>query len=210
MDSAQSADSPLDHAVRSIDSGELLANSHDKILLLRNFFDSATLAKIRGFIHSNICWTQENHQEHLPRLTSQVDGQDLQKELFQTIYDRRILKALESKTGQRLECWGGLSIWKDLPGFEIGLHVDNANFHCAIQIYLGEDFHPDLGTTFMVDGKARKIPYAPNCGYFLGTANVTAHGLLTPVSEGFQRFSLYVRYRNQPEFKSENSNASPT
>ena len=84
----------------------------------------------------------------------------------------------------------GVQFWKDLPGYNIGMHVDNNRVGYSIQIYLtgGVD---QLGTHFITDTTV-EIPYAINTGYITSGAQQIKHGMIKPVPDNHTRYSVYA------------------
>ena len=109
------------------------------------------------------------------------------------------IKFINSMVGNSV-AFSGVSLWADFPGYTITPHYDPDFFDYAVQIYITRDANawngPVLGTT--IYETANKIlcqlPYRNNFGYFFQQPNRVLHGLGTPVPDGMQRNSVYLRY----------------
>ena len=93
------------------------------------------------------------------------------------------------------------SMWKDAEGFNLYPHCDQKVLNVTMQIYLDNDCNEDCGTTFLkpVFGTEHgeeliTTPYKKGHGYILLNTNKEMHGMMTKVSEGETRTSLYIVY----------------
>ena len=93
------------------------------------------------------------------------------------------------------------SMWKDSEGFDLYPHCDQKVLNVTMQIYLDNDCNEDCGTTFLkpVFGTEHgeeliTTPYKKGHGYILLNTNKEMHGMMTKVSEGETRTSLYIVY----------------
>lgn len=139
----------------------------------------------------------ETHQ--LYRVRSDIyDNHDISIELQKTM--EPIIKKF-SLPGLRIP---NVSMWKDRPGFFLWPHCDQKILNVTMQIYLDNDCHEKCGTTFLkpVFGlehgeELLTTPYKKGHGYILLNTNKEMHGMMTKVSLGEQRSSIYVVYDKQ-------------
>ena len=106
-----------------------------------------------------------------------------------------VIAAINSKLEKPVK-FNSLSLWHDYGGLSLSLHVDNDAYNVGIQIYITDIIHYALGTS-IADERHRvlfTLPYSDNMGYFLTNANKTPHGVMTPVPEVFNRYSILFRY----------------
>jgi hypothetical protein len=85
----------------------------------------------------------------------------------------------------------GISIWKDVHPYSIGMHVDNDMVGTAMQLYLTSG-PSNLNTIFKYDSKIISANYQKNSGYMMNNTHKVVHGMLNPVPENHIRYSLYA------------------
>lgn len=101
---------------------------------------------------------------------------------------------------QRLE-YVNLSLWLDLPGYQVPPHYDQSLFEYAVQIYVPNptNFWEMLGTCVYTDDPARvplfEVHYHPNRGYLIDRTDTVKHGVNHAIPAQFRRQSVYLRYR---------------
>lgn len=101
--------------------------------------------------------------------------------------------------GKKVE-FSSLSLWLDLPGYQIPAHYDQPHFEHAVQIYVPEhkNFWEMLGTCVYTDNNHHdplfEINYRPNRGYLIDRTDTVKHGLNHSIPEPFRRQSVYLRY----------------
>jgi hypothetical protein len=92
----------------------------------------------------------------------------------------------------------GVSLWIDLPGYQIHPHYDSPGFEYSLQIYA-----PDVNHYFRVIGTCCyteptkpmfELAYMPNTGYFMDRTQTILHGLNHHIPEGYTRHSIYLRF----------------
>lgn len=88
----------------------------------------------------------------------------------------------------------GLSLWRDLPGYNMTGHTDNPVIYAAMQIYLFDTVDSDCGTVFNVNGKDTLIPFKPNTGYLLNNTVQPRleHWIAKTVPPEQERVSIYA------------------
>lgn len=86
----------------------------------------------------------------------------------------------------------GLSIWKDLTGYNIGKHTDNPVIDLAIQIYLNADSVLNLGTLFEHNEQKFCVKYDMNTGYIMDNTKKITHSMQTKIPDNHVRYSLYA------------------
>jgi hypothetical protein len=102
--------------------------------------------------------------------------------------------------GQNLE-YVNLSLWLDLPGYQVTPHYDQSSFEYAVQIYVPDpaNFWEMLGTCVYLDDAVRaplfEIHYHPNRGYLIDRTDTVKHGVNHAIPAQYRRQSVYLRYR---------------
>lgn len=93
------------------------------------------------------------------------------------------------------------SMWKDSEGFNLYPHCDQKVLNVTMQIYLDNDCNEDCGTTFLKPvfdtehgEELITTPYKKGHGYILLNTSKEMHGMMTKVSKGETRTSLYIVY----------------
>lgn len=93
------------------------------------------------------------------------------------------------------------SMWKDSEGFNLYPHCDQKVLNVTMQIYLDNDCNEDCGTTFLKPAFGTEhgeelitTPYKKGHGYILLNTSKEMHGMMTKVSKGETRTSLYIVY----------------
>lgn len=162
----------------AIDTAEMLRPDLYKI---KNLFDQAVLNDLLTQLDQETQWELQTLQEKLPRRTlSWVNDGTVD----------RIWCMLNALDFSRFNFkFANVSIWKDLPGYCIGNHVDNPGVEAAMQIYLS-DLPKELGTWF----DDIEIPYVQNSGYVMNNQHQPVHGMRHAVPPGHVRYSLYARF----------------
>ena len=92
-----------------------------------------------------------------------------------------------------------LSLWLDLPGYQVTPHCDIASFEYAVQIYVPDPDHffEMMGTCVYTDLDLPlfEIHYRPNRGYLIDQTHTVRHGLHRAIPAGIRRQSVYLRYQ---------------
>jgi hypothetical protein len=148
---------------------------------IKNLFEPDVLSVLLNKLNLETNWQLQENQEFLPRRTLSWLTDGVLDEVWCMLntldFSRFKLKFLN------------VSIWKDLPGFCSGPHIDNDRVKAAMQIYLN-DLPKELGTWF----EETEIPYVQNSGYIMNNQNRPKHGMKHPVPDGLVRYSLYARF----------------
>lgn len=164
--------------------------------LIREFFDSDTLNKVSKEINrlslSEDGWQKVNIQEHRPRKNFHGEDSELFKEIIEFLNTEEFLDSFFKLTEFKINKID-FHLWWDTEGYTIPMHVDNEAVKLSMQIYVGEQTHSFLGTSFGDNNQdpILTLPYLKNTGYFLPNPNTIQHGLISTVPENFNRFSLY-------------------
>lgn len=90
----------------------------------------------------------------------------------------------------------GLSLWKDISGFEIEKHIDNPQIDISLQIYLNSCTEY-LGTKFEYNDNVLMTKYVSNSGYLMDNLGKVAHYFDDDIPDDFTRYSLYGIWTNQ-------------
>ena len=102
--------------------------------------------------------------------------------------------------GFPVEC-AGVSLWIDLPGYQILPHYDSTGFDYALQIYAPDERHyfRVVGTCCYVDPTKPmfELAYMPNTGYFIDRTQTILHGLNHQIPKGYTRHSIYIRFNKK-------------
>ena len=148
---------------------------------IENLFEAEILDVLLKKLELETKWQPQEMQELLPRVTLPWLTNGVSDEVWHMLntldFSRFKFKFLN------------VSIWKDLPGYCIGPHIDNIRVKAAMQIYLN-DLPKELGTWF----EETEIPYVQNSGYIMNNQYRPAHGMKHPVPDGLVRYSLYARF----------------
>jgi hypothetical protein len=146
---------------------------------INNIFTSDELSNLLHKIETTKNWQAFELQENRPRQAMEWVDNGLLDQVWCSINELDFSKfRLKFKT---------VTIWRDLPTYFIGDHVDNDRVMAAMQIYL--NLGPkNLGTWF----QDSYIPFVPNTGYIMINKNKLVHGMKNAVPNEFIRYSLYA------------------
>lgn len=95
----------------------------------------------------------------------------------------------------------GVSIWKDVEGYNFDWHTDNPDIDIAAQIYLYTT--PGMGTVFGSETDYVLIPSYSNSGYLAvhSGENKIPHRTESTIPAGVTRYSLYAVWSRFPKHK---------
>jgi len=163
--------------------------------ILQDYFTPDLLKEVKKvFNDRSLDWRKGYMQENWNRW--QLWWENPIHDILRTVADSpSVIEAINSKLERPVK-FNDLSLWHDYDGLKLSLHVDNESYNVGIQIYITDSIHYGLGTS-IADANNRvlfTLPYRDNMGYFLTNANKTPHGVMTPVPEGFNRYSILFRY----------------
>lgn len=179
-------------------------DKEDKIYILKNFLTPNGLLGIKEMLKKNEDIEENwesistiNNFSTRKRLKIVFDNtiNQLQKE----INSKKFYSFLKDNFGIDIEDIN-FTIWKDLSGFEIGMHIDDIKYiDASIQIYITDITYHNLGTSFGYENGSTflTLPYRDNFGYFSKTSNRMKHGLINRVPEKLNRFSLYINIKEK-------------
>ena len=166
------------------------------VLIIREFFDKNTLERVTEEINKLAStpekWGKVDLQEHLPRDVFPVNDSQLFNEITEYLNTDSFRDSFFSLTGYQMSKIG-FTLWWDTKGYNLPMHFDNEAVKLAMQIYIGDQKHDTLGTSFgdLNQDVIFTLPYIKNTGYYLSNPNEIQHGLIQPVPKNFNRFSLY-------------------
>lgn len=174
-------------------------SDNSRFILVDDFFDQADIANINQLFYSDKDWeTGAEFSHYAGRETYRGASPVLEqiKEHAQSINVSSILGVAVEFTG--------IDLWKDSPGYKILPHYDVPGPDYAIQIYMGEgrNTFQMLGTAIYVERKHHTAPlfeisYRPNSGYIIDAPHTVSHGLNHEIPPGYQRYSVYLRYKRK-------------
>jgi len=100
--------------------------------------------------------------------------------------------------GFSIKC-SGVSLWLDLPGYQIRPHYDTPGFEYSIQIYAPDEAHyfGISGTCVYTEptNPMFELTYMPNSGYCMDRTQTILHGMNHHVPGGYTRNSIYLRFK---------------
>ena len=112
---------------------------------------------------------------------------------------------LTEMLGFSVNC-SGVSLWLDLPGYQILPHYDSPGFEYSIQIYVPDVAHyfRTMGTCVYTDPTSPmfELTYMPNTGYCMDRTQTILHGLNHHVPQGYTRNSIYLRFNKRDDTSS--------
>ena len=91
----------------------------------------------------------------------------------------------------------GLEVWRDYPGYQQGLHRDQAPVNTVFVAYFGtsvDHSSNDMGTVWIDGGKEYSIPYKANTGLLLKNSNNILHGMQGTVNNIDYRRAVYINW----------------
>jgi len=91
---------------------------------------------------------------------------------------------------------GGIELWRDHPGYNVGLHYDNIIVKNVLVLYLDGEGDPCMGTKYYEDGKEYSINYEKNTAILLLNSSKIYHGMYTEVAGVKYRKILYINWLN--------------
>lgn len=159
----------------------------DNLYQVDNFFTQELISKLLIYVDSSTQWNSVELQEHLNRASITWDADTVFEETYMVF--EQLTDDLNSLFGSEYNL-SGLQVWKDSPGYNIKMHVDNNRVGYSAQIYLTGGID-QLGTHFIADSTV-EIPYAVNTGYITSVANQIPHGMIKPVPDQHTRYSVYA------------------
>ena len=162
---------------QAIDNARLIAQD---LWAIDQLFTHQEFLILQNLLKKENCWTKVDLQSRLPRQECcwATDGVC---DWLWTSFSALDFSKFELK-------FRTVTVWRDMPGYRIGNHVDNDRVVAAMQIYISEP-RSGLGTWF---NDTIEVPFVPNTGYLMHNRNRPVHGMKIPVPEDYVRESLYA------------------
>lgn len=161
----------------------------DEINYAKELFDAPTTKRYDVYAHP-----PQTHKIQRTR-ADLYDTHNISIELQKT------MEPIKKKFGLNNLGLPDTSMWKDSKGFHLYPHCDQEMLHVTMQIYLDDNCNEKCGTTFLKPVFGTKhgeelltTPYKKGYGYILLNTNKEMHGMMTKVSAGETRSSLYIVY----------------
>lgn len=119
----------------------------------------------------------------------------------QTLANSQLMQThLTEFLGFTVEC-SSVSLWLDLPGYQIRPHYDSPGFDYSLQIYVPDEKHyfRTIGTCCYTQPSKPmfEMAYMPNTGYFMDRTQTILHGLNHAIPDGYTRHSIYLRFNKK-------------
>jgi hypothetical protein len=185
------------HLSKSLDTK--INTNAENLFVISDALDATVLEKLWQYVSSvpDHFWQKVEKQESRPRFRISWDPDTVIEELHE-IFNAVTPKINRIFSGPPKNFWG-VSVWKDLPGYELGWHTDNADIDVAVQIYLY--VNAGLGTVFISEEEPLLISSNHNSGYMvLHTGdNKMPHRTQNIIPEGIIRYSLYAVWSRLPK-----------
>lgn len=170
-----------------------------RFILVDNFFEQSTISSINQLFYSDADW--ETGQEF-----AHYQGREIYRGTSPVLEQIKIHATqidIGGILGTEVE-FSGVDLWKDSPGYRITPHRDVPGPDYAVQIYMGEGHNTFqmLGTAIYTEKHGHTTPlfeisYRPNSGYIVDAPHTVLHGLNHEIPPGYQRYSIYLRYRKK-------------
>lgn len=173
------------------------------IFIITDFFETALDAQLfalfRQFSTSNADWQQFTEFAHQRGRYTYAGHDPVNVALAQFAGSPVMTDCIQSLVGHPVKFLNH-DFWCDQAGYEITPHYDLAPFEYAIQIYMTDPLKnfEMMGTAFYEDNTDKlllEIPYKRNSGYLLDSCHTVWHGLHHAIPAGFDRYSVYLRYK---------------
>ena len=194
QDLIQSNIARLRQKLRSMTATEL-----PNLYVLENILDEKILAKLKKYLSTvpESSWQLVHNQEKKPRTRISWDSDNVVEELHE-IFNSVTDTINDLLPGKNKNFWG-VSIWRDLPGYQLKWHTDNPDIDVSLQIYLYSK--PGLGTVFGSEESPLLISSDHNSGYLASHTDDyrIPHRTENAVPDGVVRYSLYVIWGRLPK-----------
>lgn len=166
---------------------------------IHDILDFKILSRLESYLSevADSCWQTVSVQANKPRFKISWDADTVVEELHDIFSSTT--KLINEIFPENVKYFWGISIWKDLPGYEIGWHTDNPDIDVAVQVYLFGQ--PGLGTVFKFESDKLLISSMHNSGYLVlntGDQNLL-HCTENVVPDGIIRYSLYAVWSRFPK-----------
>jgi len=169
------------------------------LYVISDALDTVVIEKLREYISSvpGDIWQTVENQESRSRSKITWASDTVIEELHE-IFSAVTPEINQIFPGRPKNFWG-ISIWQDLPGYEIGWHIDNVDIDVALQLYLYSQ--PGMGTVFVSEHDPVLISSYHNSGYLVLHDNEhrIPHRTETIVPRDTVRYSLYAVWSRFPK-----------
>lgn len=162
------------------------------LLFVKDFFHTDLLTKIFNEISQDWPWQSETIEDGTAAYPNRLKINwlaDTVVEETHCVFEQLTPNIKELFTGAYR--FLGIAFWKDLPGYQIGAHVDNASIAWSIQIYLSSA-PPNLATEFYTDDQTLQAKYHVNHGYAMDNTKQIRHAMPFAVPENHLRLSCHA------------------
>ena len=179
-----------------------LDNSNN-LFYVENLYPDDLLVELLGEDFMNYEYTAQEWQESKPRrrltYTQANDNMHLLSRMRNYLNSADKRKEIETKLGMQEISQIDSSYWLDMPGFNMGTHLDNSAVGVAMQICLGVN-QRNLGTCFYhysADTDVKDFPvrkqfeYRLNTGYIMINDATQWHGCPNTVPDNTFRLTSY-------------------
>lgn len=162
------------------------------LLFVKDFFHTDLLTKIFKEISQDWPWQSETIEDGTSAYPNRLKINWLADTVIEEthwVFDK-ITPDLKTLFGGEYR-FMGIAFWQDLPGYQIGAHVDNASIAWSMQIYLSSA-PPNLATEFYVGNQTLQATYHANHGYAMVNTQQIQHAMPCTVPENHTRLSCHA------------------